>query len=100
MRRRWCIKVLPVSQSQKSSPHHASDPITTFHLRVNNQELDYQNDEITKMTISLYHNSNGPLQAQFHFCECQISCCLACLCALIIQGLNYYVINYTVKQNS
>lgn len=32
--------------SWKSSSHHASNPIITYDLRVNSQELDYQNDKI------------------------------------------------------
>lgn len=59
--------MLPVSQS---SSHHASNPITTFHWRVNSQELNYQHDEITEMTmtISLHPNCDGVLQVAF--CEC------------------------------
>lgn len=50
--------------SQKSSTHHASNPIITFGLRVNSREAYYQDAKNhysgNEMVISHRH-SNGPL---------------------------------------
>lgn len=51
--------------SQKSSSHHASNPIITFGLRVNSREPNYQDAKNhhysgDEMVIS-HHHANGPL---------------------------------------